>query len=59
MLQKELGEKIFTLENIRHYYKVMEKKTEMYKFIISTIFSELYDKKKQNPQIFIFFDSID
>ena len=59
MVQKELGEKNITLEGVKNYYRVMENKTEMHKFIIGTIFSELYDKKKQNPQIFIFFDSID
>lgn len=31
----------------------------MHKFIIGTIFKELFDKKKDKPQIFIFFDSID
>ena len=31
----------------------------MHKYIIGTIFSEIYEKRKENPQIFIFFDSID
>lgn len=32
----------------------------MHKFIIGSIFKELYEKKENNkPQIFIFFDSID
>jgi superfamily II DNA/RNA helicase len=58
MVQKELGEKI-TLEGVKNYYKVMDSKAEMHKYIIGTIFSELFDKKKAKPQIFIFFDSID
>ena len=31
----------------------------MHKYIIGTIFKELYEKRKEKPQIFIFFDSID
>jgi len=53
-----LGEKI-TLEGVKNYYKVAESKTEMHKFIIGTIFKELYEAKEAKPQIFIFFDSID
>ena len=37
----------------------MKDKTEMHKYIIGIIFSEIYEKRKENPQIFIFFDSID
>ena len=61
MVQKEKGEKgeRVTLEGVKNYYKVMKDKTEMHKYIIATIFSEIYEKRKENPQIFIFFDSID
>ena len=58
MVQKELGEKV-TLEGVKNYYKIMKDKTEMHKYIIGIIFSEIYEKRKENPQIFIFFDSID
>jgi len=58
MVQKELGEKV-TLEGVKNDYKIMKDKTEMHKYIIGIIFSEIYEKRKENPQIFIFFDSID
>lgn len=58
MIQKELGEKV-TLEGVKNYYKDIESRQEMHKFIIGTIFKELYEKSKNKPQIFIFFDSID
>lgn len=45
MVQKELGERI-TLEGVRNYYKEVESKTEMHKYIIGTIFKELYEKRK-------------
>jgi len=54
-----LGDKKITLEGVKNYYKVAESKTEMHKFIIGTIFKELYEARKANPQILIFFDSID
>lgn len=57
MVQKELGERI-TLEGVKNYYKKLESKTDMHKFIIGTVFKELY-KGENKPQMFIFFDSID
>lgn len=42
LVQKELGEKKITLEGVQNYYKVMESKQEMHKYIIGTIFKELY-----------------
>lgn len=59
MVQKELGEKIITLEGVQNYFKVLKDKAEMHKYIIGTIFKFLYEKIDKKPQIFIFFDSID
>lgn len=61
-MQKELGDKKITLEGVKNYYKIMDTKQEMHKYIIGTIFKELYEKKENKdtkPQMFIFFDSID
>lgn len=44
MVQKELGEKIVTLEGVKNYYKIIEEKAEMHKYIIKTIFKHLYEK---------------
>lgn len=59
LVQKELGDKKITLEGVKNYYKIMDTKQEMHKYIIGTIFKELYEKKETKPQMFIFFDSID
>jgi superfamily II DNA/RNA helicase len=59
LVQKELGEKIITLEGVKNYYKVLGDKTDMHKYIIGTIFKHLYEKIDKKPQVFIFFDSID
>lgn len=59
LVQKELGEKIITLEGVKNYFKVLSDKAEMHKYIIGTIFKYLYEKIDKKPQIFIFFDSID
>jgi superfamily II DNA/RNA helicase len=62
LVQKELGDKKITLEGVKNYYKIMDTKQEMHKYIIGTIFKELYEKKENKdtkPQMFIFFDSID
>lgn len=47
------------MEGVKNYYKIVNEKTEMHKYIIGTIFKHLYEKVEKKPQVFIFFDSID
>lgn len=59
IVQKELGEKIITLEGVKNYFTVLKDKADMHKYVIGTIFKLLYEKIDKKPQLFIFFDSID